>query len=60
MRLLDPHRVPHFAKILLVPGFIGPEPEESENKARLDNVRFLERNLDQFLVSRGRNGSTGT
>lgn len=35
IRLLDPLPVPHFfANILLVPGFKGPESEESENKAR--------------------------
>ena len=64
IRLLDPLPVPHFfANILLVPGFKGPESEESENKARGEDGKekkeetrddsLLERNLDRFVMTRG-------
>lgn len=67
IRLLDPLPVPHFfANILLVPGFKGPESEESENKARGEDGRekeetrddsLLERNLDRFVMTRGLTGT---
>lgn len=68
IRLLDPLPVPHFfANILLVPGFKGPESEESENKARGEDGKekkeetrddsLLERNLDRFVMTRGLTGT---
>ena len=50
IRLLDPLPVPHFlANILLVPGFKGPESEESENKARGEDEKEKEPTRDASL-----------
>lgn len=38
-----------FAKILLVPGFKGPEPEESENKVRGEDGKEKEETRDAPL-----------
>ena len=48
IRLLDPLPFLIFAKILLVPGFKGPESEESENKAPGEDGKGKRANKGRF------------